>query len=150
MNTSKLVLRPYMPTGMLATGDEKEDGELREKLKADFGNLKREQYATLSYGNVTIELDYTIFIRLSLDVGHQYDREKQIFNLGKEEILQEMNINAEGLDKPSDNSWFRDNPDKCSITHPWSPLCRESDNWTSIVDGRRTMVWDKLDKEQEQ
>lgn len=127
---------------MVETGDK----ELDEANKSAFnkkGMLKREQYATLSYGNVTIELDYSIFRRLTLDVGRCYDRERAIFNLGKEEILQEMNINSQDLDEPDQTAWFRDNPAKCSITHPWSPLRREEDNWTSLVDGSRNMEWEK-------
>ena len=142
MKTSKLKLRPFIPYSMVETGDK----ELDEANKAAFkkkGMLKREQFATLSYGNVTIELDYTIFMRLSLDVGRCYDRERAIFNLGKEEILKEMNINSQDLDEPDPTAWFRDNPAKCSITHPWSPLRREEDNWTSLVDGSRNMEWEK-------
>ncbi len=142
MKTSKLKLRPFIPYSMVETGDK----ELDEANKAAFkkkGMLKREQFATLSYGNVTIELDYTIFMRLSLDVGRCYDRERAIFNLGKEEILKEMKINSQDLDEPDPTAWFRDNPAKCSITHPWSPLRREEDNWTSLVDGSRNMEWEK-------
>ena len=148
MKTSKLVLRPFIPTGMVATGDAKED-EKRLALLKQMGNAKREQFATLSYGNVTIELDYTIFMRLTLNVGNVYDRERAIFNLGKEEILTEMSINSEGLDKPNEITWFRDNPEKCSITHPWSPLRRKEDNWTCLGDGRRNMEWEKGDAPQE-
>jgi len=142
MKTSKLKLRPFIPHGMLATGDRELDEQNREIFKKG-GLLGREQYATLSYGNVTIELDYSIFRRLSLDVGRCYDRERAIFNLGKEEILKEMKINSQDLDEPDPTAWFRDNPAKCSITHPWSPLRREEDNWTSLVDGSRNMEWEK-------
>jgi len=142
MQTSKLKLRPFIPTGMVATGDKEADEKRRAQLK-DMNNTKREQFATLSYGNVTIELDYTIFIRLSLDVGRTYDRERAIFQLGKDEILAEMEINRKGLDKPHETVWFRDNPAKCSITHPYSPLCRKEDNWTSLIDGSRNMEWEK-------
>ena len=142
MKTSKLKLRPFIPHSMVETGDK----ELDEANKAAFkkkGMLKREQFATLSYGNVTIELDYTIFMRLSLDVGGCYERERAIFNLGKEEILTEMCINHEGAEKIDRQIWFRDNPEKCSITHLASPLRHEEDNWTSLQDGSRNMEWEK-------
>ena len=83
---------------------------------------------------------------LSLDVGSEwYGRCKAIFNLGKDEILKEMSFNHDKLEKCPEEIWFRDNPKKCSITHPWSPLEREEDNYKSKIDGSRTMVWDKLD-----
>ena len=142
MKTSKLKLRPFIPHGLVATGDKELDDLNRYRFKKK-GYLEREQFATLSYGNVTIELDYTIFIRLTLKVGSCYDHERDIFNLGKDEILAEMAMNDEGLDAPDPKTWFRDNPAKCSITHPWSPLRREEDNWTSLVDGSRNMEWEK-------
>lgn len=142
VKTSKLVLRPFIPTGMVASGNAEEDAKRIGFLKENRMD-RREQYATLTYGNVTIELDYTIFMRLSLDVGKQYDRERAIFNLGKDEILTEMDLNSGGRDELDPNSWHRDNPEKCSITHPTSPLANESGNWTCLVDGRRNMEWDR-------
>ena len=51
VKTSKLVLRPFIPTGMVASGNAEEDakriGFLKEK-RMD----RREQYATLTYGNL--------------------------------------------------------------------------------------------------
>ena len=142
VKTSKLVLRPFIPTGMVASGNAEEDAKRIDFLKEKKMD-RREQYATLTYGNVTIELDYTIFMRLSLDVGKYYDRERAIFNLGKDEILTEMALNRGGSDELDPNSWHRDNPEKCSITHPTSPLANESGNWTCLVDGRRNMEWDR-------
>ena len=133
MKTSKLVLRPFMPVA--------------EKIGTEFSTTgKREPYATLTYGNVTIQLDYTIFRLLEIETKY-YHREREIFNLGKEEILHEMAYDSEGLNKPRDTDWFRDNPDKCSIKHRTSPLAYEDDNWTSKIDGSRTMVWDKLSED---
>ena len=133
IKTSKLRLRPFMPQAEMEGSD------------LVFSN-RREEFATLSYGGVTIELDYTMLRYLSLDVGSEwYVRCKAIFNLGKNEILKEMEFNHDKLEKCPEEIWFRDNPDKCSITHPWSPLEREEDNYKSKIDGSRTMVWDKLD-----
>jgi len=137
MKTSKLRLRPFMP--------------IAEQVGSELVPMKeREQYATLSYGGVTIELGYTILRYLSLDVESEwYGRCKAIFNLGKDEILKEMEFNHDKLEKCPEEIWFRDNPKKCSITHPWSPLEREEDNYKSKIDGSRTMVWEKLDDAKE-
>lgn len=133
MKTSKLRLRPFMPTA--------------EQEGSEYKCSRREEFATLSYGGVTIELDYTILRHLSLDVGSEwYVRCKEIFNLGKDEILKEMECNHDKLEKCPEEIWFRDNPDKCSITHPWSPLAREEDNYKSKIDGSMTMVWERLSR----
>lgn len=133
MKTSKLRLRPFMP---LAEVEGVELAPMNE----------REQYATLSYGGVTIELDYTILRHLELDIKSEwFSKAVQVFNLGKGEILKEMEFNSDKKEKCPEEIWFRDNPMKCSITHPWSPLEREEDNHKSKVDGSRTIVWEKLD-----
>ena len=133
IKTSKLRLRPFMP--------------LAEQEGSDLEPMgKREEFATLSYGGVTIELDYTILRHLVLDIKTEwYTNAISIFNLGKDEILKEMAFNHDKLEKCPEEIWFRDNPKKCSITHPWSLLEREEDNYKSKIDGSRTMVWDKLD-----
>ena len=134
MKTSKLRLRPFMPTAEQEGSDLKPMG-------------KREEFATLSYGGVTIELDYTIFRFLTLDVcSDLYMCSQSIFELGKCEILKEMEFNHKGKESCPNGIWFRDSPDKCSITHPWSPLAREEDNHRSKIDGSRTMDWEKLKK----
>ena len=137
IKTSKIRLRPFMP--------------IAEQEGCDLEPMgKREEFATLSYGGVTIELDYTILRFLYLGVGAEwYGRSKEIFKLGIDEILKEMEFNHDKLEKCPEEIWFRDNPDKCSITHPWSPLAREEDNYKSKLDGRRTMVWEKLDDAKE-
>ena len=133
IKTSKLRLRPFMPLA------EVEGSEL-----APIG--EREEFATLSYGGVTIELDYTILRHLELDIkSGWFSKAVQVFNLGKGEILKEMEFNSDKKEKCPEEVWFRDNPIKCSITHPWSPLEREEDNHKSKLDGSRTMVWEKLD-----
>lgn len=133
MKTSKLRLRPFMPIS-------EQEGSKLEPLCCE-----RDEYATLSYGGVTIELDYTILRFLELDTRSEwYIKASQVFNLGKSEILKEMEFNTEKKEKCPDEIWFRDNPDKCSITHDWSPLAREEDNHKSKLDGSRTMVWEKL------
>lgn len=133
MKTSKLRLRPFMPLA------EVEGSEL-----APMG--EREEFATLSYGGVTIELDYTILRNLDLTVHSEwFVSAKQVFNLGRDEILKEMELNQDKKETCPEEVWFRDNPIKCSITHPWSPLAREEDNHKSKLDGSRTMVWEKLD-----
>ena len=132
MKTSKIRLRPFMPQA------EREGCELEPMGK-------REEFATLSYGGVTIDLDYTILRHLELDIKSAlFSKAVQVFNLGKGEILKEMEFNSDKKEKCPDEIWFRDNPDKCSITHDWSPLAREEDNHKSKLDGSRTMVWEKL------
>ena len=135
MKTSKLRLRPFMPLA------EQEGSEY------EIGDKTREEFATLSYGGVTIELDYTILRHLVLDMKTEWFTQAiQIFNLGKDEILKEMIFNSEKNETCPEEIWFRDNPAKCSITHPWSPLSREEYNYKSKIDGSRTMVWEKLAK----
>ena len=132
MKTSKIRLRPFMPQA------EREGCELEPMGK-------REEFATLSYGGVTIDLDYTILRHLELDIKSAlFSKAVQVFNLGKGEILKEMEFNSDKKEKCPEEIWFRDNPDKCSITHDWSPLAREEDNHKSKLDGSRTMVWEKL------
>lgn len=148
MKTSKLKLRPFIAGRQIETGDKELDDKQRKmllELKAD----KREPFATLTFGNVTIELDYTIFRKLELEVGHEYDRVRDIFNLGKEEMLKEMDMAIDGREEVDENTWFRDNPKKCSITHINSPLRLEEDNWRSLIDGRRNMEWEKFDSKED-
>jgi hypothetical protein len=61
-------------------------------------------------------------------------------------MLKEMEFCHDGLETCPEETWFRDNPKKCSITHPWSPLARKEDNHKSKIDGSRTMVWKRLTK----
>jgi hypothetical protein len=49
MKTSKVILRPFIP----CLKDEQKDG--------------REPFAVLKYGNVEVELDYTIMLQLEID-----------------------------------------------------------------------------------
>ena len=132
MKTSKLTLRPFMPYS-----------EVKGSGLKPLPNAKPEEYATLTYNNVTIRLDYTILRHLELNCSN--NRVCSICLLGLNEILTEMNFVHDGLDKPREEVWFRDNPKKCSITHPWSPLANGSDNYKNVVDGTRTMVWEKLE-----
>ena len=134
MKTSRLRLRPFMQEAEQEGSDLKPMG-------------KREEFATLSYGGVTIELDYTIFRFLTLNVcSDPYMCSQSIFELGKCEILKEMEFNHDQLEKCPEEIWFRDNQKKCSITHPWSSLEREEDNYKSKIDGSRTMVWERLSR----
>lgn len=132
MKTSKLRLRPFMP--------------IAEQVGSEYVPMKeREQYATLSYGGVTIELDYTILRYLDLDVKSEcHGQAVAVFRVGMSEMLNEMEFNHDKLKTCPEEVWFRDNPKRCSITHPWSPLAREENNHKSKLDGSRTMVWEKL------
>ena len=133
IKTSKLRLRPFMPLA------EVEGSELPPRGE-------REEFATLTYGGVTIELDYTILRHLELDIkSGWFSKAVQVFNLGRDEILKEMELNQDKKETCPEEVWFRVNPMKCSITHMWSPLAREEDNHKSKLDGSRTMVWEKLD-----
>lgn len=130
MKTSKLRLRPFMP--------------LAEQVGSGYEPIKeREQYATLSYGGVTIELDYTILRYLDLDVKSEcHGQAVAVFRLGMSEMLKEMEFNHDKLNTCPEEVWFRDNPVRCSLAHVWSPLSLR-DNYTSTVDGSRTMVWEE-------
>jgi len=76
MKTSKIKIRPYIPF-------------LKDEKK--FG---REEFAILKYGNVEIELDYTIIKDLSLDCG--WERVSSIVNASFKEICREMQFKING------------------------------------------------------
>lgn len=121
IKTSKLFIRPFVCT--------------REEFG---GEPLPEPFALLAYGGVTIQLDYTIFNRLRLDIENQ-DRTVSMFNFGRDEIYKEMAANIEG--SLHESTWFRDNPSKCSMTHAWSPFHLYSGK------GReKHVVWEKEEK----
>jgi len=75
MKTSKLKVRPFIPFAK----DEKKDD--------------REPFAVLKYGNIEIELDYTILRYLTLDTENSYMcKTCYIFKASVEEIIKEMNL----------------------------------------------------------
>ena len=75
MKTSKLKVRPFIPFAK----DEEKDG--------------REPFAILKYGNIKIEIDYTILRYLTLDTKSPYMYKTCcIFNTSIEEIIKEMNL----------------------------------------------------------
>lgn len=79
MNTSKIKIRPFIPT------------------MKDENIEKREPFAILNFGNVTIELDYTIMRYLKLGVSSDLWAETiSICHRGFEEIVKEMELNMYG------------------------------------------------------
>jgi len=79
METSKIKIRPFIPS----MKDEEKEG--------------REPFAVLKYGNVEIEIDYTIMRFLSFNVESGcYWKTKSIAKAGFEEILKEMNLHLWG------------------------------------------------------
>jgi len=76
IKTSKLLVRPFKPI---------EEG-------AD-----REPFATLTYGNVTVEIDYTIMRYLQLDIESiNYAKTVGMAGRAFEEILNEMLVTMHG------------------------------------------------------
>lgn len=71
METSKIKIRPFTP----------------------IEEIKREPFAVLKYGNVEIELDYTVLRHISFDEqSSTFARTRSIFNAAIEELLREMAI----------------------------------------------------------
>ena len=71
MKTSKIKIRPWKP------------------IKED----KREPFAVLKYGNVTIELDYTIMRMVEFNAGHIWTKTSCIANAALNEVIKEMEAN---------------------------------------------------------
>jgi len=75
MKTSELNIRPFKPS------------------KLDEGKEGREPFATLTFGNVTLELDYTIIRDLKMDNKSDLAYGAvSAFGKGMEEIFNEMNL----------------------------------------------------------
>jgi hypothetical protein len=80
MKTTEITIRPFKPTQRDETKD------------------KREPYAILSYGNVHIEIDYTLLNSLSLDLYSDiWQKTNCILNAGVKEMLREMAIVLYGI-----------------------------------------------------
>lgn len=116
MQTSTLILRPFVP---LAVGTDREK-ELGEK----------DSCAKIIYGGVTIELSPEVIRHLQFGVtlamkelGDLSENELRILSFGLEEMRLEMIMNQERAEKCLPEVWFRDNPQKCSLRHPWCPIC---------------------------
>jgi len=83
METSKINIRPFTP----CLKDEDKNG--------------REEYDTLTYGNITIELDQTIIDYLTLNSQSEYMiKICRIFDCGIDEIKNEMWAKIEGKLQP--------------------------------------------------
>ena len=79
MKTSKIKIRPFIPS----MKNEVADG--------------REPFAILRYGNVEIELDYTIIRTLKLDIESDlYTKTISIAHAGFNEIMREMDFDLYG------------------------------------------------------
>lgn len=85
--------------------------------------LKVDDYATLTYGGITMKLDESILRKLVILSNSLYDRSELVFKYGIEEMLTEMYLNTvEHMkvksinDIPQDIS-FRDNKMNCSVTN---------------------------------
>ena len=79
IDTSKIKIRPFVPFAK----DEEKEG--------------REPYAVLKYGNVEIELDYTVMRMLSIDSKSSVTYNlRSITHSAFEEIIKEMNYDLYG------------------------------------------------------
>lgn len=148
MNSSKIKFRPFIPSAHWKGYDDTVANSVPKETK-------REPFATLTYGGVTVEIDYTIF--LHMNIGYKKNagpmsRAVSIFHLAKEEILKEMATDLEGRERINEDVWFRDNPNKCSITHPWSPFHKFGERTDdpnvcldvneSRLDGSKELEWE--------
>jgi len=80
MKTSQIKIRPFVPY----LKDETKEG--------------REPYAILKYGNVEIELDYTVMCHIKLDIkSDAWAKTVAITNAAFEEILKEMRLKMDGI-----------------------------------------------------
>ena len=75
MKTSKIKIRPFIPI---------------------FEPEEREPFAVLKYGNIEIELDYTIMRSLTID-NKSLIATANMANKAFDEILKEMDFNITGL-----------------------------------------------------
>lgn len=79
METSKIKIRPFIP----CMKDEEKEG--------------REPYAILKYGNIEIELDYSIISNLNLNIKSDiFAKTVSITNAGFKEIEKEMSLKVWG------------------------------------------------------
>ena len=79
METSKIRIRPFVPWAK----DEEKEG--------------REPFAILKYGNVEVEIDYTIMRLLTLDVKSDlYCQVASVAKAGFDEIIKEMDLHLYG------------------------------------------------------
>ena len=96
--TSSLRVRPFIP----CMKDEEKDG--------------REEFATLTYGNVTVELDYTILRNIRLyDQSPYMAKTVSIFHAAVREIVREMHVVMDGRipdhhREPSERNGFLSRP----------------------------------------
>ena len=134
MKTSTLTLRPHVPG---ALGTDRED------------ELIKSPVAKIIYGGVTIELDsmdvYRLICNLNKAVDHDSidAKEMGIIIQGLEEIQTEMNMDLDHHDEVPSVVWFRDNPVKCSLRHPYGAI-----NLNIITsDDKRLIEWDQALKE---
>ena len=134
MKSSTLTLRPHVP-GALGTPNE--------------DKLIKESVAKIIYGGTTIELttDDVYWLRnavkQAIDSECMRPRDYSIICDGLEEMRIEMVMDQEHRDQVLPEVWFRDNPNKCSLRHPWNLL--NLDCLTS--DDRRLIEWDPELKE---
>ena len=108
METSKIRIRPFIPY----MKDEKKEG--------------REPFAVLKYGNVEVELDYTIMQFLTLDIKSDlYCQVRSIARAAFDEIIKEMDFYLSG--KLPSTHRDNDHPFLKSITaNPLHPVNTEN------------------------
>jgi len=101
MKTSKIKIRPFISIIEELTEEQwtKDGRNINEKR-----NFKREPYATLKYGNVEIQIGYTVIRGLELSAGTYDYKRRTLFNSGIEQIAMEMQLDMDGVLR----DWHRD------------------------------------------
>lgn len=98
IKTSKIIIRPFIPS----MKNEKEEG--------------REPFAVLKFGNVEVELDYTVMRCLDLDIKNEcFVKAVSIANASFREIVKEMEFVLYG--RLPDNHRDSKHPYLSSLTH---------------------------------
>ena len=120
MKTSKIRIRPFIPT----LKDETKEG--------------REPFAVLKYGNVTVELDYTLMLDLDIDnESIAMAKKTSIAIAAFKEIIREMHFVMDGKFP----AHHRDNPDHVkTISH--DPLHPSNDEINLEAEMVKTIYWD--------
>jgi len=100
--TKKIMIRPFIP----CSKDEKKEG--------------REPYAILKYGNIEVELDYSIISMINLD-SKALVKTSSIFHASLEEIRKEMEYKLYGILPRYHRDNLETEQHTRNITH--NPLC---------------------------
>lgn len=96
---------------------------IKVHLTGGLQQQRSEPFAKLTYGNVEIQIPYSVFISLKPDLNKRvFCRTLGLFYLAQEEIAIEMRHDMNGREQLDPTCWHRDNPQKCSLNHQWEGI----------------------------